>query len=171
MNPTDAAKSGRGGRPRLLGDNTYDVDAAKHFLADHAGDVIVAFDHDARNPEVVIYTNTPDGALSGGDYYLWPLLHQTAQRVEREIREQDASDDRYNWRYPDRRRIAKWSRRLPLLTTLIRIRKATVQALCDWDLTNSRPAALRVMSTGRNLTGLTAEQAAEMLAGNGEGWQ
>ena len=158
MTVTNSATSGRGGRPPLLANHTYDVDAAKHFLADHAGSVIVAFDHDARNPEVFIYTTTPEGVLSPGDYYLWPLLHQTAQRIEREIREWEATDQLSTFLYSDRRRLNKWSRRLPLLTTLIRIRKATVQALCDWDLTDSRPDTLKVVNTNRDLTGMTPEQ-------------
>ena len=161
MTVTDSATSGREGRRPLLANHTYDVDAAKHFLADHAGSVIVAFDHDARNPEVFIYTTTPDGVLSPGDYYLWPLLHQTAQRIEREIRERNAADQRASYFYSDRRRMDKWSRRLPLLTTLIRIRKATVHALCDWDLTDSRPDDLKVINTTRDLTGMTPEQAME----------
>ena len=43
----------------------YDVDAAQHLLADHADRVIVAFDYDATDPRVFIYTQTPDGVLSG----------------------------------------------------------------------------------------------------------
>ena len=162
MTGTRSTASGHGGRPSLLGTHTYDVDTAKHFLADHAGSVIVAFDHDATNPEVFIYTATPAGVLSAGDYYLWPLLHQTSQRIEGEIREQMDSNGRYTFYHSERRRLNKWSRRLPLLTTLIRIRKATVQALCEWDLTDSRPDALKVIDTNRDLTGLTVEQATEV---------
>ncbi len=151
----------QGGRPPLMAGHTYDVDAAQHLLADHADRVIVAFDHDATDPRVFIYTQTPDGVLSPGDYYLWPLLHESSERIKREIGELASSEGR-SVGYYDHRRLHKWCRRLPLLTTLIRIRKATVQALCEWELTNSRPDALTVINTDRDLTGLTAKQTAEL---------
>ena len=69
------------GRPPVGLEYSYDLDSAQHFLADHAADVIVVFDHHAANPDVSIYVETPDGTLSAGDYYLWPLLHQTATRI------------------------------------------------------------------------------------------
>ena len=31
--------------------NSYDLDTAQHFLADHAEELIVAFDHHTVNPE------------------------------------------------------------------------------------------------------------------------
>ena len=46
------------GRPPIGLPYSYDVDAAQHFLGDHAADVIVAFDHHAVNPEVSIYVET-----------------------------------------------------------------------------------------------------------------
>ena len=158
---TSLAASGRGGRPPLMAGHTYDVDAAQHLLADHAESLIVAFDQDATDPGVFIYTETPDGVVSPGDYYLWPLLHETSERIKREIRELAESEEQ-SAAYYDRHRLHKWCRRLQLLTTLIRIRKATVQALCEWELTNSRPDALTVTNTNRDLTGLTATQAVEL---------
>ena len=160
MTGTSLATSGRGGRPPLMAGHTYDVDAAQHLLADHADRVIVAFDYDATDPRVFIYTQTPDGVLSPGDYYLWPLLNETSERIKREI--ELAISEGGSVGYYDHRRLRKWCRRLPLLTTLIRIRKATVQALCEWELTNSRPDALTVINTDRDLTGLTAKRTAEL---------
>ena len=72
------------------------------------------------------------------------------------------SDGRFTFFHSERRRLNKWSRRLPLLATLIRIRKAPVQALCEWDLTNNRPDTLKVINTNRDRTGLTVEQATEV---------
>ena len=97
----------------------------------------VAFDHDATDPKVLIYTATPEGILSPGR--LLPLAAfalDVSQRIRRELRDLDASPPDRTSVYYDRRRVNKWARRLPLLTTLIRIRKATVQALCEWDLTD-----------------------------------
>ena len=116
MTSTSWATSGRGGRPPLMAGHTYDVDAAQHLLADHADRVIVAFDHDATDPRVFIYTQTPDGVLSPGDYYLWPRLHETSERIKREIGELASSEGR-SVGYYDHRRRHKWCRRLPLLTT------------------------------------------------------
>ena len=75
------------GRPPIGLQNSYDLDTAQHFLADHAEELIVAFDHHTVNPEVFIYVATPDGTLSAGEYYLWPLLHQTATRIDAEVSE------------------------------------------------------------------------------------
>ena len=75
------------GRPPIGLRNSYDLDAAQHFLADHAEEPIVAFDHHAVDPEVFIYVATPDGTLSAGYYYLCPLLHQTATRIDAEVSE------------------------------------------------------------------------------------
>ena len=94
MTGTSLTTSGRGGRPHLFAGHTNDVDAAQHFLADHAERVIVAFDHNATDPGVFIYTETPDGVLSPGDYYLWPLLHETSERIKRELREIAESEER-----------------------------------------------------------------------------
>ena len=133
------------------------MDAAQRFLADHAASIIVAFDHDAMDPAVNIYTATPGGALSPGDYCPWPLLHRTSERLRREIGEIGRRAPGYSRRM-DVRRLTKWQRRLPLLTTLIRIRRATIHALCRWDLTGSRPESLTVLNTRRDLTGLTMDQ-------------
>ena len=119
--------------------------------------IIVAFDHDAMDPAVNIYTATPGGALSPGDYYPWPLLHRTSERLRQEIGEIDRSTPGYSWRM-DARRLTKWQRLLPLLTTLIRIRRATIHARRRWDLTGSRPESLTVLNTRRDLTGLTMNQ-------------
>ena len=78
---TDSRDYDRQGRPGINEQYAHDVDTAQHFLADHAAELIVAFDHHAANPEVFIYVETDDGTLSAGDYYLWPLLHWTAQRI------------------------------------------------------------------------------------------
>ena len=153
--------TGPDGRPPLTAQRTYDVDTAHHFLADHAANVVVVFDHNATVPDVSIYTTTPDGLLSPGDYYLWPLLHQTSERLQREINEKANAEGNFGWYY-DRRRLGKWRRRIPLLTTLIRIRKATIQALCAWDLTDRRPADLIVLDTKEDLTGFTVEQVLSM---------
>ena len=158
MTNTETAKNPERWRPSLSPDHTHDVDIAQHFLADHAADVIVAFDHNGMDPPVVIYTMTPGGALSPGDYYLWPLLHRTYERIDRELRTSNELTFRY-----DRRSVRRWARRLPQLSTLIRIRKATVQALCRWDLNRSRPEGLTVIDTGRSLTGLTIEEALDRL--------
>ena len=37
--------------------NSHDLDTAQHFLADHAAELIVAFDHHAVDPEVLIYVS------------------------------------------------------------------------------------------------------------------
>ena len=78
----------RDSRPPIDESHTYDVHTAQHFLADHTDSVIVAFDYDAMNPEVTIYTETPEGTLSPGDYYLWPLLRRTADRIRKELEDQ-----------------------------------------------------------------------------------
>ena len=51
----------RKGRPSIGLENTHDIDTAQHFLADHAGELIVAFDHHATDPDVLIYVETPGG--------------------------------------------------------------------------------------------------------------
>ena len=158
------AAGGQDGRPILDSIHTYDVDTAQHFLAGHANVLIVAFDHDAMAPDVTIYTTTPEGVLSPGDYYLWPLLHDTSERLQLEIEELAQAQGRHSWHY-DFRRLRKWQRRIPLLTTLIRIRKATIQALCTWDLTHTRPDSLTVINTRRDLTGLTVDEAVNTAAG------
>ena len=151
------------GRPPIGLPYSYDVDAAQHFLGDHAADVIVAFDHHAVNPEVSIYVETPDGTLSAGDYYLWPLLHETATRIQAEIAEiRRNSEGRLRWDYY-RVSLRKWANRMPQLHNLIRIRKATIQALCTWDLQDVRPKALVVLNTDRNLTGLSRSEALETV--------
>ena len=147
----------RQGRPMLSDQNTHDLDTAQHFLADHATELIVAFDHHATNPEVFIYVVTSDGTLSGGDYYLWPLLHQTAERLQAEVNEK-REQERSHWHYRNRR-IVKWIRRMPMLQTLIRIRKSTVHALCAWDLQRKRPEGLVVLDTAQDLAGLTRQEA------------
>ena len=159
---TDDRRYDRQGRPALHEQYTHDVDTAQHFLADHADELVVAFDHHATNPEVFIYVATPDGSLSAGDYYLWPLLHRTAQRIYAELYERRREQDRWQRRYY-RRRTNKWVRRMTMLQTLIRIRKSTVHALCAWDLQDSRPEALAVLNTERNLTGLTRQEALQMV--------
>jgi hypothetical protein len=152
------------GRPLISLQNSYDLDAAQHFLADHAAEVIVAFDHHAVNPEVFIYVATPDGVLSAGDYYLWPLLHQTATRIKAELAELKRKDEgRWRWNYY-RRSLEKWANRMPQLHNLIRIRKATIQALCTWDIQRRRPKELVVLNTDRNLTGLRRQEALEMVS-------
>ena len=70
MSDSTSSAPGQNARPALGTDNIYDVDAAQHFLADHVASIIVAFDHDAMDPAVNIYTATSEGALSPGDYYL-----------------------------------------------------------------------------------------------------
>ena len=152
------------GRPLISLQNSYDLDAAQHFLADHAAEVIVAFDHHAVNPDVFIYVATPDGALSAGDYYLWPLLHQTASRIKAELAEMKRTDKgRWRWDYY-RRSLEKWANRMPQLHNLIRIRKATIQALCTWDIQRRRPKELIVLNTDRNLTGLRRREAFDMVS-------
>ena len=56
---TDSRNYDRQGRPGLRRQNTHDLDSAQHFLADHAAELIVAFDHHATDPEVFIYVETP----------------------------------------------------------------------------------------------------------------
>ena len=151
------------GRPAINLQNSHDLDTAQHFVADHADKLIVAFDHHAVDPEVLIYVVTPDGALSAGDYYLWPLLHQTAKRIRAEL------DDRRRenegpWRWDHYRgSLRKWARRMPQLHTLIRIRKSTVHALCAWDLQGIRPKELVVLDTRHNLTEKTRQEAMELV--------
>ena len=154
---TDRRLYDRQGRPTLSDHNTHDLDAAQHFLADHATELIVAFDHHAINPEVFIYVVTSDGTLSAGDYYLWPLLHQTAERLQAEIDEKRREHERSRWYYY--RRTAKWIRRMQMLQTLIRIRKSTIHALCAWDLQRKRPEGLVVLDTAQDLAGLTRQEA------------
>ena len=106
----------------------------------------------------------PGGRLSAGDFYLWPLLHQTSKRVEAELAEMRRKDKGpWRWHYYGRS-LGKWSKRMPRLHTLIRIRKSTVHALCDWDLQGRRPTDLVVLDTDRNLGGLTRQQALEMAS-------
>ena len=153
----------RQGRPLISLQNSYDLDAAQHFLADHAEELIVTFDHHAVNPEVFIYVATPDGALSAGDYYLWPLLHQTATRIDAEVSEMRRNrEGPWHWGYY-RGSLRKWVKRMPQLHNLIRIRKSTIHALCTWDLQGRRPKELVVLNTDRNLTGLTRREALEMV--------
>lgn len=159
---TDDRRYDRQGRPALNEQYTHDVDTAQHFLADHAAELIVAFDHHATDPEVCIYVATPDGSLSAGDYYLWPLLHRTAQRIYAELDESRREQERLRWRY-HRRRTNKWVRRMTMLQTLIRIRKSTVHALCAWDLQGKRPEDLVVLDTDRKLNGLTRQEALEVV--------
>ena len=155
---------GSQGRPVINLQNCHDLDTAQHFLADHAAKLIVAFDHHAIDPDVFIYAVTPDSTLSAGDYYLWPLLHQTAKRIEGEIAERRRKSDG-TWRWDHYRgSLRKWVRRMPQLHTLIRIRKSTVHALCAWDLQGMRPDNLVVLNTDRNLTGLTRRQALEIVS-------
>ena len=153
----------RQGRPVISLQNSHDVDTAQHFLADHADELIVAFDHHAVDPDVFIYVATPDGTLSAGDYYLWPLLHQTAKRIGAELAKMRRQGDGYwQWRHYSGS-LRKWERRMPQLHTLIRIRKSTVHALCAWDLQGMRPKELVVVNTGRNLTGMTRQEALDMV--------
>ena len=147
------------GRPVINLQNSHDLDTAQHFLADHADELIVAFDHHAIDPEVLIYVVTPDHTLSAGDYYLWPLLHQTSRRIDGELADlRRKNDGHWRW-YHYQRSMRKWAKRMPQLYTLIRIRKSTVQALCSWDLQGKRPDDLMVLNTDRNLTGLTRQEA------------
>ena len=151
------------GRPAVNLQNSHDLDIAQHFLADHATALIVAFDHDATDPQPLIYVETPSGALSAGDYYLWPLLHETAKRIEAELDELRRNDQgRWRWDYY-RSSLRKWAKRLTHLQTLIRIRKSTVHALRVWDLQDMRPGDLVVIDTDRNLTGLTRQAALELI--------
>ncbi len=151
------------GRPPIGLQNSYDLDTAQHFLADHAEELIVAFDHHTVNPEVFIYVATPDGTLSAGEYYLWPLLHQTATRIDAEVSEMRLKNEgRWRWDYY-RGSMRKWLKRMPQLHNLIRIRKATIQALCTWDLDGRRPKDLVVLNTDRNLTGIMRQDALEMV--------
>ena len=150
------------GRPLISLKNTHDIDTAQHFLADHAGELIVAFGHHAMDPEVFIYVVTPEGKLSAGDFYLWPLLHQTSKRIDAELAEMRRKDQgSWRWHYYQRG-LGKWAKRMPRLHTLIRIRKSTVHALCDWDLKDRRPKDLVVLDTDRKLAGLTRHQALEL---------
>ena len=151
------------GRPPIGLKYSYDLDAAQHFLADHAEELIVAFDHHAADPEVFIYVATPDGTLSAGDYYLWPLLHRTATRIDAEVTEMRRKDE-MRWRWDHYRgSLRKWVKRMPQLHNLIRIRKSIIHALCDWDLQDMRPKGLVVLNTDRNLTGLTRQEALELV--------
>ncbi len=52
MARSDSDTTRRRGRPVLTSAHIYDVDTADHFLADHSELVIVAFDHDAMDPNV-----------------------------------------------------------------------------------------------------------------------
>ena len=87
----------------------YDLDAAQHFLADHAADLIVTFNHHAHD----------------------------------------------------------WVKRMPQLHNLIRIRGATIQALCTWDLDGRRPPDLVVLNSARDLTGMTRQEVLEAGAAKG----
>ena len=143
----------------------YDLDATQHFLADHAADLIVTFNHHVHDPEVSIYVETPGGLLSAGDYYLWSLLHRTTTRLEAEV-DQMRLDSGEGWRWHYRRGgMRKWLKRLPRLHNLIRIRKATIEALCSWDLEDRRPRELVVLNTDRDLTGMTWEDAIGLTGG------
>ena len=133
------------------------MDAAQRFLSDHAASIIVALDHDAMSPVVNIHTDTPGGALSPGDCCPWPPLHRTSERLRREIGEIGGRTPGYSRRM-DARRLTRQQRPPPLLTTLIRIRGATIHARRRWDLTGSRPESLAVLNTRRDLTGLTMDQ-------------
>ena len=156
------------GRPPVDPRNSYDLDAAQHFLADHAEELIVAFDHHARDPEVFIYVETPEGTLSAGDYYLWPFLHETATRIKAELSEgRRNSKEPWRWNYY-RGRLRKWVNRLTQLHNLIRVRKSTIHALCAWDLQGRRPKELVVLDTDRNLTGWTRQDALEVANSNRE---
>ena len=139
----------------------HDVDAAQRFLADHAASSIVALDPDAMGPAVNIHTATPGGALSPGDCCPWPPLHRTSERLRREIGEIDRRAPGYSRRM-DARRLNWQQRRLPLLTTLIRIRRAAIHARRRWDLTGSRPESLTVLNTSRDPTGLTMDQVSDV---------
>ena len=151
------------GRPPIGIRNSYDLDAAQHFLADHAADLIVVFDHHAANPEVSIYVETPDGTLSAGDYYLWPLLHHTSVRIEARVDEMRRDNEfQGSWRYYYRGRIRKCAKGMPQLHNLIRIRGATIQALCTWDLDGKRPPELVVLNSTRDLTGMTRQEVLEL---------
>ena len=159
---TDNRRYDRQGRPALNEQYTHDVDTAPHFLADHAAQLIVAFDHHATNPEVFIYVATPGGTLSAGDYYLWPLLHRTAQRINAVLEGKRREQASWSWRLYQRR-TTKWVRRMTMLQNLIRIRKSTVHALCAWDLQDRRPEDLVVLDTDRGLNGLTRQEALEIV--------
>ena len=149
-------------RPLIGLDYSYDLDAAQHFLADHAYELIVAFDHHALDPAVFIYLATPDGTLSAGDYHLWPLLHRTSTRINAELAEMRRNNEgRWRWDYW-RTGLKKWAKRMPLLHNLIRIRKSTIHALRTWDLKDRRPKGLVVLNTDRDLTGLTRQEALGM---------
>ena len=155
------------GRPPFGLRNSYDLDAAQLFLADHAEDLTVAFDHHSVDPEVFIYVATTDGTLSAGDYYLWPLLHQTATRIDAELSEMRRNSEGrwrrdYYWGG-----LRKWVKRMPQLHNLIRIRKSTIHALCTWDLHDIRPRELVVLNTDRSLTGMTRQEALEMVNADG----
>ena len=157
------------GRPQIGLQNSYDLDAAQHFLADHADALIVAFDHNALDPDVLIYVATPDGTLSAGDYHLWPLLHRTSTRINTELTEMRRNNEgRWRWDYW-RTGLRKWAKRMPLLHNLIRIRKSTIHALRTWDLKDRRPRELVVLNTDRDLTGLTRQEALGMVNENCRG--
>ena len=152
------------GRPVISLQNRHDLDTAQHFLADHAAELIVAFDHHTIDPNVLIYVATPDGALSAGDYYLWPLLHRTAKRIRSELAEKRRKNEG-TWRWDHYRgSMRKWANRMPRLHTLIRIRKSAVHALCEWDLQDERPKELVVLNTDRNLTGMTRQEALDQVS-------
>ena len=143
----------------------YDLDAAQHFIADHAADLLVVFDHNAANPEVSLYVESPDGLLSAGDYYLWPLLHRTATRIDAGLTEMRRNNvGIWRWDYY-RNGLRKWAKRMPRLHNLIRIRKSTIEALCTWDLDDRRPSELLVLNTDRDLTGMTREDAIGLTGG------
>ena len=160
---TESRVYDRQGRPVVGLRNSHDVDTAQHFLADHAAELIVAFDHHAVDPDVLIYVATPDGALSAGDYYLWPLLHRTAKRLGAELAEKRRNGEGlWGWDHY-RGSLRKWVNRMPQLHTLIRIRKSTVHALCEWDLQDMRPKDLVVLNTDRDLAGMTRQEALDLV--------
>ena len=152
------------GRPRIGREYSYDLAVAQHFLADHAANLIVALDHHATNPEVLVYTETPEGTLSPGDYYIWPLYHRTAKRIQGELaRMRPAGEGAWHEGYFQRTR-SDWALRLSTPQSLTRIRTAAIHALFAWDLQDSRPEALTVLNTERNLTGLTRQEALETVS-------
>lgn len=104
------------GRPLIGLKNTHDIDTAQHFLADHAVELIVAFDHHAMDPDVFIYVETLEGKLSSGDFYLWPLLHKTSKCIEAELAEMRRKDQgSWSWHYYERG-LGKWSSVCPGFT-------------------------------------------------------
>ena len=50
-----------------------------------------------------------------------------------------------------------------MLQTLIRIRKSTVHALCEWDLQGVRPKDLVLLNSERDLAGMTRQEALELV--------